>query len=62
MKYFGVFCAFLHYFQHDVRASGLGYLDCVVFLIVEVDAIFIVCFAHLAGQGSPFDSDAVLGP
>ena len=47
-----------HHLQYYIRLLGFGYVDGVELLVIEVDAIFVVRFAHLAEEGSPIDGHA----
>ena len=53
-EYFAVFfCFFLHYLQDDIRLLGFWDVYCVEFLVVQVDTVLVVGFAHLAEEGFP---------
>lgn len=60
MENFRVFCTLLANLHHDVRLCRLGDLNCVVLFVVEVDPVFIMGFAHLALERSPFYTYYVL--
>lgn len=60
MKYFWIFSAFLHDLENNIRACRLRYLNSIIFFIIQVYAIFIMGFAHLTSERSPFNSNAIL--
>lgn len=60
MEDLGVLGILLHDFKDYVRLLWFWDLYGIVLLIIEVDPVFIVRFAHLASEGSPFDADAEL--
>ena len=57
LEYFPLFFVlFSHYFQHDIRLFRLWNVYCIKFLIVKINAVFVVGFAHLADEWLPVDS------
>jgi len=58
MKNFGELSAAFHDFQYDIRATWFWDFHGIVLAVVKIDAIFVMRFAHLARQRSPFDADA----
>ena len=58
LEYFTVFlCFFLHYLKHYIRLLGLWNVNCIKLLIVQINTIFVVCFAHFTEEGFPVDCD-----
>lgn len=53
-----LFVLLLHYLQYNVRLLWLRDVHCVKFLIVKVDAVFVMGLAHLADEGFPVYGDA----
>jgi hypothetical protein len=48
---------FLHNLQDYIRLLWLGYIDSIEFLVIKIDAIFVVRFAHFTEEWLPVDSD-----
>lgn len=61
MEDLGIFCFLFYHLKDNVRLSRLRDLHSIVLLVIQVDAVFVVTFTHLAAQWSPLYTYAVLG-
>jgi hypothetical protein len=50
--------SFSHYFQHNVRLFRFRNVDRVELLVIQVNAVLVVCLAHLAKKRLPVNSNA----
>lgn len=61
MEDLGILCIFPHDFKYYVWFLWLRDFYSIMFLVIEIDPIFIMCFAHFTSERSPFDTYTELG-
>lgn len=53
-----IFILLLHDLKHNIRLFWFRYVNCVKLLVVEVDTVLVMRFAHFANEGFPVYGDA----